>query len=490
MSAGSFLSVPAVTVRRLAHSRKARMLLAAVLLFDAAAIFGVVRMLAPRIGDWQGSGLLDRNLWLLCLVSWGGTAALSMLAALQEGFGQKAILTFTLPVPNPARLRILYGSVVYQLLNLWVIAGCGFGIAVVSTIGVRGLAWLVLQLTGHAFAVLFALLLLFAAIRWLLPRSAQALWIAGVVLAAVAFGAFALVRNVPAPWPLAVAGALVVLLVVALGPLAGAFGDLYARAFYVIQASSPRAVKRRWMTVITAWLLRSRAPGAALFVKDLLTRSRHWANWGRVIMAVAAIAAFPLLRAQLRGRGFDDAMIIAGFVLGGILLTIVDGVSSPFGSEGNRLTLLLTAPVSLPRVLRAKFTSFVVPFSITAAATTAGLALAIGLGGESALRLAVAVVLMLIGISALFVLGSVFDVDLDLEVEGGLQGLMQEEAPLTPVRLVLTAFGTLLLAVELFVLSRVPYTVACAAFLLVDAILITTGFQAALTRFRKRILRG
>lgn len=490
MSTGSFLSVPAVTVRRLAHSPKARMLLSAVLLFDAAVIFGVVRMLAPRILEWQGSGLLDRNLWLLCLVSWGGSAALTMIAALQEGFGQKAILTFTLPVPNPARLRILYGSIVYQLLNLWVIAGCGFGIAVVSPAGLRGFAWLVLQLTGHAFAVVVALLLLFAVIRWVLPRSVKALWIAGIVLAAIAFGVFALVRNVAAPWPLAVAGAFVVLLFLALGPLAGAFGDLYARAFYVIQASSPRAVKRRWMTVATSWLRASRTPGAALFVKDLLTRSRHWANWGRVIMAIAAIAAFPLLRAQLRGRGFDDAMIIAGFVLGGVLLTIVDGVSSPFGSEGNRLTLLLTAPISLARVVWAKFTSFVVPFSITAAATAAGLALAIGFGGESALRLAIAVVLMLIGIAALFVLGSVFDIDLDLEVEGGLQGLMQEEAPLTPVRLVLTAFGTLLLSAELFLLSRVPYTIACAAFLVIDAVLLTAGFQAALTRFRNRILRG
>jgi hypothetical protein len=487
MSAGSFLSVPLLAVRRLAHSQKARVLLTAILLFDAAVVFGVVRMLAPPLRHWQSAGLLDRHLWLLCLASWAGTAGLSMLAALQEGFGQKAILTFTLPVPGPTRLRVLYGNIVYQLLNLWVIAGFGFGIAVVSALGVRGFAWIVLQLAGHALAVLLSLFGLFMSIRYLLRRP-WTLWIAGGALSVIAFVGINTANALRAVSPPLAAGVFIVVLALALGPLAGVLGGFYARAFYVIQASSPRAVKRRYMSMLTGWLLQWRSPGAALFVKDLLTRSRHWANWGRVLMAVVAIAAFPLFRAQLHAKGFDDALIVVAFVLGGVLLTIVDGVSSPFGSEGNRLTLLLTAPISLQKVILSKLTSFVVPFSITAVATGAGIALAIG-PAEGALRVSVAIVLMLFGISTVFILGSVFDVDLDLEVEGGLQGLMQEEAPLTPVRLALTVFGTLLFTIELLLLSRLPWIFACVLVLLLDVILAAAGFQSAMTWFRKRLLK-
>jgi hypothetical protein len=487
MSAGSFISVPLLTVRRLAHSQKARVLLTAILLFDAAVIFGVVRMFAPRLRDWQTAGSLDRNLWLFCLASWAGSAGLSILAALQEGFGQKAILTFTLPVPNADRVRILYGSIVYQLLNLWLIAGCGFGIAATLVLGWQSFPWIVLVLAGHALAVLLSLFALFLSIRYLLRRP-WTLWIVGGALSLIVFVVIRTASALRAVSPPLATGVFIVVLALALGPLAGVLGGFYARAFYVIQASSPRAVKRRYMSLLTGWLLQWRSPGAALFVKDLLTRSRHWANWGRIIVAVVAVAGFPLFRTQLRSRGLDDALIVVAFVLGGVLLTIVDGVSSPFGSEGNRLTLLLTAPISLGKVILSKFTSFVVPFSITAVATGAGIALAIGLG-EGALRVSAAIVLMLFGISTVFILGSVFDVDLDVEVEGGLQGLMQEEAPLTPVRLALTVLGTLLFAIELLLLSRLPWIFACALFLLLDVILAAAGFQSAMTWFRKRILK-
>ncbi|HEY4640153.1 MAG TPA: hypothetical protein VII75_02330, partial [Thermoanaerobaculia bacterium] len=414
MSAGSFLSVPLLAARRLAHSQKARVLLTAVLLFDAAVISGVVRMLAPRLRGWQSTGLLDRHLWLVCLASWAGSAGLSILAALQEGFGQKAILTFTLPVPNAARVRILYGGIVYQLLNLWVIAVCGFGIAATLVLGWRSFPWIVLVLAGHALAVLLSLFALFLSIRYLLRRP-WTLWIVGGALSLIAFVVIRTASALHAVSPSFAAAAFIVVLALVLGPLADVLGSFYARAFYVIQASSPRAVKRRYMSLLTGWLLQRRSPGAALFVKDLLTRSRHWANWGRVIAAVVAIAAFPLFRTQLRSRGLDDALIVIAFVLGGVLLTIVDGVSSPFGSEGNRLTLLLTAPISLQKLILSKLTSFIVPFSVTAVATGAGIALAIGLG-EGALRVSVTLVLMLFGISTVFILGSAFDVDLDLEV--------------------------------------------------------------------------
>jgi hypothetical protein len=422
--------VARVALRRLAHSRRSRVVWLGLLLFDAVVIGALVAVLVPRFDVWglDGGATVERRLWLSCLASWIGSGALAILAVLQDGFGPKATLTFTLPLRPATRLRYLYGNVVLQLGNLWILGGLSFGIAVLSAIGAQGTAWVALFMAGAALAVLGSLLIVSA---WVVCFASPASALRMIPSALLAAGALLGATWVFARWtvlPTAAAASFLVVLVAALGGLAGRLGDLYSCAFYVTQGSTPRAAKRRATALFTGWLLRFRSPGAALFVKDLLTRTRHWANWGRVFFAAAAVLAFPLLRATLRSID-DDALLVAVFVVGGVLLTIIDGASSPFGSEGSRLALLLTAPMRPVRLVRAKMVAFAIPFSVVAVATAAGLSLASGLGGAETLRVCMTVLLMVIGLSTVFVLGSVFDMNLDLEIHGGSRGSSTRRRP-------------------------------------------------------------
>jgi hypothetical protein len=484
LAARTLAFVAASSLRRVARSSRSRFVLLGVALFDAAVIAVLVKVLTPWFGTWgpDGGVVLERRLWLSCLASGVGSFGLAMLVAVEDGFGPRAILAFTFPLPASTRFRILYGNLAFKLANLWIIGSFGFGIAVVSALGSQGAAWLMLLLALDALAVLGSILLVSA---WLLCFEGTASRVSVIGAALLTAGAVLGARWKLAAWtvpPLVATAAALTVVVVGLGPLGGALGGLYARAFYVTQGSAPRVVKRRTIGLVTGWLLRFRSPGVALFVKDVLTRSRHWANWGRVVFAAIAVLAFPLLREKLQFLAIDDSLLIAAFVVGGVLATIIDGASSPFGSEGNRLALLLTIPIRRSDIVRAKMTAFVVPMSTVAVATSAWLSLATGLDLLLALHVCLAVLLMVVGISAVFVLGSVFDVDLDLEIQGGLQGLLYEETPFSPVRLALTAFGIGLCAVDLVILAHVPAAAVHPLLLALDALLLGAGLRVATSR--------
>jgi hypothetical protein len=466
------------------RSPRTRLLAIGLLLLDAVAVIAVVKVLKLQLTRWgpEGGEALERHLWLSCLVAWAGSGGLALLVGLRDAFGHKATLSFTLPLPASSRLRILYGGVVLQLASFWVIAGTSFGIAVLAVLGPHGALWLVLLLSGACLASLGALLLVFAGLVCSgQPPSRVRATVAALLLAALATWA----GWTAARWtisPLVAAASCLVLLVAALGPLAAVLGGLYSRAFHVMQAAGSRAPRRPCMALFTGWLLRFRSPGVALFVKDLLTRSRSWASWGRVLIAIAAVLAFPLLRARVQSFDVDDPTLIVTFVVGGVLLTIVDGASSPFGGEGNRLMLLLIAPVRSAAIVRAKMAAFVLPFGTVAVATSAYLSLASGLSGGEAVHVCLAVLLLVLGISTVFVLGSVLDIDLDREVHGGLEEMLHEEAPLSIVRLALSGVAAGLLAVQLIIFSHLSGAAFLAQLVTLDAFLLAVGRRFAATR--------
>jgi hypothetical protein len=93
---------------------------------------------------------------------------------------------------------------------------------------------------------------------------------------------------------------------------------------------------------------------------------------------------------------------------------------------------------------------------------------------------------MVVGIASLFALGSALDVDLDREIQGGLQGLLEEEAPLAPVRLLLTGMGGALFALHLVILAALSAAAAVALLLALDALLLAAGVPLASARLGAR----
>jgi len=165
----------------------------------------------------------------------------------------------------------------------------------------------------------------------------------------------------------------------------------------------------------------------------------------------------------------------------------VDGSSSPLGAEGNRLALLLTAPLSHADLLRAKLAALLVPFLVGGVGAALLVGLAAGLPARQLATATVAVVLLVTGLAAVFAWGSAWDADLGLEIEGGLRGLLQEQTPLTPVRALLVAASALLLGLDLLALRALPATPALAALLGLDVLVLGIGWRAGGDGLRRLI---
>jgi hypothetical protein len=147
---------------------------------------------------------------------------------------------------------------------------------------------------------------------------------------------------------------------------------------------------------------------------------------------------------------------MVAYVIGLVLLTILDSTPSPFGGEGNRLALLLLAPVDGAAILWVKF-SGVVPLLLFE-----GLALSLILGlwrrmppGDLLFASAV-MALIIVGVTGLITWGSAWDINLDLPIEESAQALIHERMPSTPCRIVFLTLACMLAAALLIVFWRLP----------------------------------
>ena len=196
----------------------------------ALGIWGSAR-LAPALDRWQAAGEQGRGLGLLCLAAWSATAAMGLIAVRDQGFGDRARLLFTLPVPPAARVRALAALCALQLAS-------GFGLTLLfllgtlaRKLGIHALPWILLLLGGMG----------------------GALW--AVLALQMAFTARRL-----AVFPL---------------------GRLYEAAFFAEEAGDSRARPRGWLRRLVRPLSRWRGPAGALLAREALIRGRHWLEWPR-----------------------------------------------------------------------------------------------------------------------------------------------------------------------------------------------------------------
>jgi hypothetical protein len=415
--------------------RRRAMLLFALAVNLALGIWGSDR-LAPALDRWQASGELGRGLGLLCLAAWSATAAMGLFAVRDQGFGDRARLLFTLPVPPAARVRALAGLCALQLVS-------GFGVTLLfllgtlaRKLGIHALSWILLLLGGMG----------------------GALW--AVLALQMAFTA----RRV-AVFPL---------------------GRLYEAAFFAEEAGGSRARPRRLLRRLVRPLSRWRGPAGALLVREALIRGRHWLEWLRAgLFAAGLLLGFPALHRVLAARGLAGPLVLVGAVAATALFYVFDGSSSPLGAEGSRLLLFLTAPLGLGALLRAKLLVLLAPLLLGGSMAVAVLA---ALGGFSAAETGwtlAAAGLVLAGTAAVFSLGSAWDADLDVEIESGMRGYVQENAPMSATRMALFGLASLAVAAELWLLWRlapVPGLLAVAA---CDGLLLAALSRPAASALRR-----
>ncbi|MFQ5594153.1 MAG: hypothetical protein ACE5HA_08385 [Anaerolineae bacterium] len=459
----------------------------------AGGVWGVHRLVS-RVLEWQAGGqaTLAGKLWLLSLAVWTGLSFLAVLTFLQLGFGNdRFVLYLTAPITPATRFRILYGLVLLEGLWSWLPLAAGvMAVSLALTVGWPAVQWTVLLMVGAAFAVWCSAVVTLRLICFIAPH--QRKWFRfsvvvglGVIVLATAGLAITQTSNPPSPYRATIL--LAALLVVGLGPLAGWAGRLHRTAFHIIEGRSgaKTAVTVPGIRLMSQLLARNRSLTGAFFVKGVLNRSRNTLSWARVVAILVYLALYPQIRSAVAGYGVPDTLVVVGYTALLCVLTIIDSAPSPIGSEGNRLALYLTAPFEMGEILRAKLALFLVPILLMGLTITLLLGRGTGLTGNELGFSVIAVVLILIGDTALIVLGSAWDEDLDLALEGAMQTLLHEEAPITVRRLWLLNLSLLLLVVGLTLVWKLPAVLALPALVLLDGVVLVVAWRFSNTYLRR-----
>jgi len=181
---------------------------------------------------------------------------------------------------------------------------------------------------------------------------------------------------------------------------------------------------------------------------------------------------------------------IAAQTLVGIVATVLvlvvasETVPSPLGGEGNRITLLLIAPLPHSTLLWAKWTAFVVPIVSYGVVLGAVLGLWSGLALFDLFATLVGIVLVLGGNAALWVWGSAWDADLDAVVAGPEQAMLVEELPVTPWRIMLIGANFLFAGVAWVFVWLLPSTLALPLLALADLLVYVLAWRLGLLALR------
>lgn len=474
------------------HHRQAsgRIALTFTLATVAATGTATAYWMGERVRGWRadGSTALWEHLWPLALIVCGGLVVFAALATLREGFGaDEAVLLMLMPLSPASRFRSVFVAVLISAVRPEVLTF----LAVLSLLlGRDAPGWLLVGATGSVMAVLAGVTATLLAARGLggtqRPRT-RAVLLGGLVAAVLVWAGFRVVgAKFISPVPTAVLLALLTLL--AVGPGASWLGRLYVDAFQQLDGRSGGARITRapaWARPFVGRLTQRRDVVGAMLVKELLYQGRNPINLLRLVILLAAVPVFPLLRSSLDRASFSDVFLVVAFASGLGLYGLVDFVPSPIGSEGNRLTIYLTAPVESSSVLLAKFVVFVAPSLLLNAV------LVLVLGGW--LRLTPSQLLFALGstwliqvaTTAALVWGSAWDEDLDVPVEGLTQTMLHEHAPITSRRIWLINTSIIVLTVGLIAFWRLPVPLVVPSLVALDAAVLAVAWRLGMRWLRR-----
>jgi hypothetical protein len=487
------------------HDQRMQIALAIGLAFTFIFAIWSANQLSQHLHWWQlqGPGAVDAGLWSLCLLTWSGMSTITILTSTMRTLSdEESLVLFFLPIPPATRFRALLGSFFIGNLWNWLLLELGVtGYIFVSVLGWHALVWLLVLQLGVGISVLCTLISTLLVIRYLIPneRLKTGLVIAIALGTAVSLIATSLLTlqhisktPVPSPKPEIIIVLFVIFLIAALGPGANSFGTLYEAAFQTMQSwdRSRRAATIPGIRSLTRVLARQRTLTGALFVKMLLSQSRNVLAWLRIGVVLIVLAFFPQLHTLAAHYGWPDTLYVVGLAAGLALVSVVEQAPSAISGEANRLLLYLTAPVKWASFLRAKLLLFTLPILIE------GIAIGLFLDwhfelspAQSAFALA-EIILIVVGILAVFVLGSAWDEDLNQAVEGAMQTLLQEEVLIAPRRIWLFNLGIATFLGMLLLLWKLPPMLSQAALVLLDTTILAIMWQFGLAQLRRLVRNG
>lgn len=445
------------------------------LVFNISVGYWSIAQLLVRLQQWQalGQATLNTNLWFLCINVWVGMAFFSVIGMMRAMGSDEAVLLFTLPLPSAMRFRVFYSTFFIQNLWNWLLLEIGcVGYVLIATLGLQGFLWLLLLQCGTVVTVGGILILALLFIRYVLFPDKMKTRIITLALCATlgltlvlyllfqkreqgVLQSSLLLAHLN---PVLVLFLLIGMFFLILGPLSGYLGKLYTTVFRSLQGgkNAKNAFTLPGILLVNKVLTSRGGLIPTLFAKSILNQSRNWLFWLRLVISVALIALFPLVRPFVAHYGFSEMLQVTAYATGVALWHILEVALGAISGEANRLTLYLTAPLKFTQIIRAKLVLFLFPVLVEGLLVTLFLSWQIGLSVNQLGFALIAVFCIITASVALPVLGSIWDEDLEVIVEGRMQAILQEEAPISPKRMGLLNLSILLFVGMLVILWKTP----------------------------------
>ena len=221
--------------------------------------------------------------------------------------------------------------------------------------------------------------------------------------------------------------------------------------------------------------------------RAILSQGRNLITWLRIIPPVIMLVLFPALRSWCSHVGFSNPLITVAFTVLLTMLPVLETAPNAISGEGSRFALFLTAPFHFTQLLFARLFIFLIPLLIETGGAGLVLSWWLGLSVIQIGFVLLTTVLIVTGSTALMVLGSAWDLDLHMFVEGMEQRLLQEEAPFSPRRLVLFNGALVCCLGMFFLLWKLPTCIALSVIVLLTCILVVGTWRFSLLCIRYTI---
>lgn len=467
------------------HDTKMRIALGIMTVISISLGFWFTNQLAAQLHFWMAQGPLvtAAGLWSVCLQTWAGMAFFTIIGVQQALSSDEAILLSTLPITRATRFRMLFGSFFLENIGPWfLLQAIVMGYTLVSALGWQVTGWLVLLQAGIFVSVFAVLTITLLFIYAFMLRQYLTIGLVCIVTLIIVLPLLLLIVKGAVNVQLLAyytrpewgSIAFLVVLLAVWGPLATFSGGLYEATFRAMQGRdhAGSGFTLPGLRILTNVAQRQRTLLGALWYRALLNQSRNWFFWGRLVIILVAVALFPLLHTAIARYHISDATFVICYAAGVALLHAIETAVNAISGEASRLTLYLVAPRTLSRFLRAKLLLFAIPPCIEGIVIGCILAWRLNLPIGQSLLAIVLVALIVMATVSWLVLGSAWDEDINLAVEGPAQALVQEEMPISPRRLWLVNGCVLLYILLSTAVWKLPLLLTPLVFIPLNAMII------------------
>ncbi len=474
----------------LARSPGQRALAAFVFVLNLSGAFFAYRGFVKLLEDWSSLGsdeLFARSILLLLGVL-GLAYLLSLVSAAKEFLGSPQIpLLLTAPVKPSSLLWAKYLAVLADRnLEMTVIV---LGAPCLMAMHRAGLAQALYLFppffAGALLASMSAVATVLLVARYVWQRRKVALGIGAGLLIVLLTWTVLTVGTEPASlapgamldslqvWhtafasrPFLVIGTLTLVLLVILWSLAWFLGRVYAPAWSRLQetrlvrpglAKGPKSRASHFARrLLSPWQGATRA----ILLKDWRTMARSPLFPIRVLGLLLTWAMFSVVKDRLAIQNPLAAVpLIVAYVLLCLQALVVEPTANAFAGEGNRLSLILTAPLSPRQLIRAKLVAQLIPALLACAISTFVVGFLVPLPWPMIGLTALLACFVTATNATLLVGGSVVATDLSIGVSGVLEEILFEETMVSPIaayRMALAGFSLIFQAANV-VLLALPY---------------------------------